>query len=108
MRWLLVLTLVTGLVPDAASAIQAAARAGVEQLASFTGLEGGGGHEDERDAHGCGACHDCSASCCCNVAAPPRRLLAVRAAGGPLGRPDRAREVRVSREPSRPFRPPIV
>ncbi len=106
MRLLLVLFLVNGLVPDLAELGEAVvhyARTGhVAHTAADRGDLG-----EQGDEHGCGTTqHHCT--CCASQAVVASQPVAVASLDRPAADPSAAHDTAVpSREPSRPFRPPI-
>jgi hypothetical protein len=104
-RWLLVLVLVNGLVPDLAEAAEAVVHVVIEGHVPHTATDPC--EEDRGSEHGCGTTrHQCT--CCASQA------LALQREAAQVARQDVERgaaaptsELELSREPSRPFRPPI-
>jgi hypothetical protein len=103
-RWLLVLLLVTSVVPDVAFAVEAAAHEVVDRVTGRTQPDPEDGGQDA--PHECPARHACVGSCG-HIGTPQDAVSLVRAASQDLGGVAPSMSGPATREPSRPFRPPI-
>jgi hypothetical protein len=103
-RRLLVLLLITSVVPDIAFAVEAAVHETVDRVTGQTQTDTEDG--DRGAPHGCEARHTCL-GCSCHLGATDRTVSLVRAPSHSVGGVAPSSSAPATREPSRPFRPPI-
>jgi hypothetical protein len=107
MRWLLVAILVHGFVPGLAEAAEAVVHLARTGHAAHTAADQGD-LGDQGPEHGCGTTQHHCTCCAAQVVVPAPEVVVATAehVRSPTVRP--AERVPATREPARPFRPPIA